>query len=66
MAAPYVVPDPVLSRQLYFLGLISLLLFISSMPERQRGPQRGSKKEEIQKGKKISARHGEHKQNVNL
>lgn len=28
--------------------------------------QRGSKKEEIQKAKKISAHHAEHKQNVNL
>jgi hypothetical protein len=35
IAASYIAPDLVLSRQLYFLELISLSLFISSMPERQ-------------------------------
>lgn len=63
IAASYIVPDLIFSRQFYFVGLIFLLL--SSVSEGQR-ISKGKQEERNSKGKKISAHHGEYKQNVNL
>lgn len=52
MAASYVVLDLVLSRQLYFLGLISLLLFISSMPERQKSLKGETRRKSLKRERK--------------